>query len=243
MSHDQTPTSLATVDVLILCGGLGSRLHPILPDRPKGLALVGGKPLLDILVEDLISQGFRRVIFCVGHMKEQIIGRYETRNDAEYLFSQEDFPLGTGGAVRNALPLIRSDPFLVMNGDSLCRVEFRKFCLFHHAKAAMASFVLTQVDERYDGGVVCLDESQKVSFFMEKSKSKDQYGCFMNAGIYLLQQKSVASQHMSSPFSLEYDVFPTLVNTKPCFGFVVGSQLIDIGTPERYRKANEDYRQ
>lgn len=243
MPKDHALTSIATVDVVILCGGLGSRLRSVISDRPKGLAPLGGKPFMDILVDDLVRQGFRRVIFCVGHMKEQIISSYKNRNDADYLFSQEDVPLGTGGAVHNALPLISSNPFLVINGDSLCSVEFEKFYLFHQAKASIASLVLTQTDERYDGGVVCLDESQKVRYFLEKSQAKIHYGSFINAGIYLLQQESVELQHFASPFSLEYDVFPTLVNTKPCYGFIVGGPLVDIGTPERYLKATENYRQ
>jgi NDP-sugar pyrophosphorylase family protein len=243
MLAEHTPTSLATVDVLILCGGLGSRLRPIVHDRPKGLALVGGKPFMDILVEDLIRQGFRRVIFCVGYLKEQIIDRYSARGDAEYRFSQEDVPLGTGGAVQNALPLIRSNPFVVMNGDSRCHVDFKELYAFHHIKAAAASFVVTQADQRHDGGVVCLDETQKIRFFLEKSRGKDQHGCFISAGIYLLQQEDVGLPHMALPCSLEQDVFPTLVNTKSCYGFVVGSQLVDIGTPERYWKANEDCHQ
>lgn len=242
MPDDGKSHPLDAIDVLILCGGTGSRLRSIIPDRPKGLAPVGGKPFMDILVEDLVRQRFRRVIFCVGHMKEQIIDRYQVRDDAEYLFSEEDAPLGTGGAVQNALPLIRSNPFLVVNGDSLCPVDFEKFYLFHHAKVASASFVLTQADERYDGGGVCLGETQRIRSFLEKSIVKDQHGCFINAGIYLLQREIVEHQYIAPPFSLEYDVFPALVNTKPCFGFVVGSQLVDIGTPERYRKANTDYR-
>lgn len=240
MLLDHQSNVLGTTDVLILCGGLGSRLQPIIPDRPKGLAPVGGKPFLDILVEDLLRQGVRRFVFCVGHLKEQIIERYRDRDDAEYLFSEEDVPLGTGGAIQHALPLARSNPFLVMNGDSLCPVELAKFCSFHHAKEATASFVLAQVGERYDGGVVCLDDSLKVEFFMEKSGARGRQGCFINAGIYLMQHDSIEFLRGTPPFSLEYDVFPALVKSRPCFGFVVGSELVDIGTPERYRLANMD---
>jgi NDP-sugar pyrophosphorylase family protein len=240
MLINSTSKTTAEIDVLVLCGGAGSRLRPLISDRPKGMALIGGQPFLDILVDDLLKQGFQRIIFCVGHLKEQIIGRYNSRDDAEYLFSQEDVPLGTGGAVQNALPLVRSDPFLVMNGDSLCRVDFERFYSFHQAKAANASFVLTQVDERHDGGVVRLDRTQKVHSFLEKSTTGGRDDCFINAGIYLLQRESIEFQVMTPPFSLEYDIFPKLVNTKRCFGFVVKSELVDIGTPERYLKANED---
>jgi len=242
MPDDHKSNPLAATDALILCGGLGSRLRPMIPDRPKGLALLGGKPFLDILVEDLILQGFRRIIFCVGHLKEQIIGRYQSRNDAEFLFSQEEVFLGTGGAVKNALPLIRSNPVVVMNGDSICHVDFAMFYQYHLDKSATASLVLTAPAGRQDGGTVCLSEAHKILSFSEKS-APHAAERFINAGIYLLQAEAIGQQPLVYPFSLEYDVFPVLVKSSPCYGFVVASALIDIGTPERYRKADEDYRQ
>src|SRR5690349_21298843 len=111
---------LGAIDAAILCGGKGTRLQPVISDLPKGLAPVRGRALLDILVEDLVAQGLRRIILCVGHMKEQIISHFSGRRDADFLFSEETAPLGTGGAVKNAAEFIRSDPFLVMNGDSMC---------------------------------------------------------------------------------------------------------------------------
>ena len=243
MLINSTSKTTAEIDVLVLCGGAGSRLRPLISDRPKGMALIGGRPFLDILVDDLLKHGFRRIIFCVGHLKEQIIGRYKSRDDGEYLFSQEDVPLGTGGAVQNALPMVRSDPFLVMNGDSLCRVDFERFYSFHQAKSANASFVLTQMEERHDGGVVRMDRTQEVQSFLEKYTAGGTDNCFLNAGIYLLQQECIEFQVMTPPFSLEYNIFPKLVNKKRCFGFVVKSELVDIGTPERYRKFNEEQRE
>jgi len=231
--------SLSSIDVLILCGGLGSRLSSFIPDRPKGLAPVGGKPFLDILVDDLLQQGFQRVIFCVGHLKEQIIERYQSRKDAEFLFSQEVTPLGTGGAIQNALPLIRSDLVLIINGDSICPVNFAEFHQFHLEQLAMASLVLAMPEGRHDGGAVCLDASKQIQTFTEKSKSTVGER-FINAGIYLIQRNAIELQALALPFSLEYDVLPELVRTKSCFGFVVKSRLVDIGTPERYLRANRE---
>ena len=241
MSDNHMRDILAKVDVLILCGGFGSRLSSVNPDRPKGLAPVGGKPFLDILVEDLVQQGFQRIIFCVGHLKEQIIDRYNTRKDAEYLFSQEDIPLGTGGAVQNAFPLIHSNPVLVMNGDSLCPLDFAKFYQFHLDKSAAASLVLAAQHGRCDGGAVCLDDKQQVQSFAEKSKVPTSE-CFINSGIYLFQTDAIDLPRLAPPFALEYDVLPALVRSRPCFGFVVSSELVDIGTPERYSRVNRDYR-
>jgi NDP-sugar pyrophosphorylase family protein len=207
-------------------------------DRPKGLAPIGEKPFLDILIENLLQEGFQRIIFCVGYMKEQIIERYSSRDDAQYLFAQENTPLGTGGAIKNALPMIHSNPFLIMNGDSLCHIDFEKFLQFHRDKAAAASFAVTRVSERPDGDVVLLTEEQRILCFTKEYKANNSHGCFVNAGIYMMQQESLAFKNLAPPFSLELDVFPRLVNSKPCFGFLTDGPLLDIGTPERYQKAN-----
>lgn len=226
-------------DVLILCGGLGSRLRPLVDDRPKGLAPVGGKPFLDILVEELLAQGFRRFIFCVGHLKEQIIARFHGRTDGIYAFSEEQTPLGTGGAVWNALHLVRCETMLVVNGDSFCRVNYQKFLEFHRAKAAVASFVVTEPGARYDGGIIRLGEDGLIRSFMEKPKIQSGQDGYINAGIYFLQTQSLPIKPVAAYFSLEHDIFPEMVAAGSCFGYPVTSKLTDIGTPERYRAANQ----
>ncbi len=240
MLINNTSKTTAEIDVLVLCGGAGSRLRPLISDRPKGMALIGGRPFLDILVDDLLKQGFRRIIFCVGHLKEQIIERYQSRNDAEFYFSEEDVLLGTGGAIQNALSMVQSNPVLVLNGDSICSVNFSDLLLFHCANASSATFVLTYPQDRYDGGIVFIDGRNKVQSFLEKASSKPPFDGYINAGIYLLKLESLIFSSLKPPFSLEYDIFPTLTKGNACYGFVVESELVDIGTPERYLKANND---
>jgi NDP-sugar pyrophosphorylase family protein len=230
--------SLAVIDVVILCGGLGSRLRAVVPDRPKALALVGGRPFLDILIDDILRQGLRRVIFCVGHLKEQIIARYRTGYVGEFLFSQENMPLGTGGALKNALPLIRSDPILVVNGDSYCPIEFGKLYRYHVERSAAATVVLASLGKRRDGGLVDLNEDDQILSFAEKDGGSASRR-FINAGIYLINREVVGLESLTPPFSLECDVFPSVVAAQPCYGFVAKSPLIDIGTPDRYYEADE----
>ncbi len=240
MEEETQLIPLTKIDVVILCGGLGSRLRSIIADRQKVLAPVGGKPFLDILVEDLIRQGFQRIIFCVGHMKDGIVERYSNRGEMEYLFSEELAPLGTGGAIQNALPLIRSNPFLIMNGDSRCEVNFSRFLQFHLDRTAAVSMVLVMPNGRKDGGMVVVDEDLRIRAFTEKSVMHAPTS-LINAGIYLVQADALKFDRSEPPFSLEYDILPTLVTEMPCYGFVVKSDLVDIGTPERYQKANFDY--
>jgi D-glycero-alpha-D-manno-heptose 1-phosphate guanylyltransferase len=232
--------STAEIDVLVLCGGAGSRLRPLISDLPKGMALIGGRPFLDILVDDLVKQGFRRIIFCVGHLKEQIIDRFKLRSDANFEFSEEDVLLGTGGAVQNALLKIKSNPILILNGDSICPVNYGELLRFHCAKASSATFVLADPQERIDGGSVFIDGCNKVQFFLEKTSIKPPFKGYINAGVYLLELESLVFSGLKPPFSLEFDIFPTLTKSKSCYGFVVESKLVDIGTPDRYLKASRE---
>jgi len=226
------------IDVLILCGGYGSRLQPIISDRPKGMILIGGRPFLDILVDELLRNDFRRIIFCVGYLKEHIINHFKYRRDAEFIFSEETFPLGTGGAILNALPKIHSETLLILNGDSFCKFSFDKFIHFHYSMKSYVTLVLANRKERCDGGVVLLNESSVIHSFQEKKNDKNTINALISAGIYLLELDFLRSLKYMSPCSLEYDLMPKLVESKKCYGFVINSELVDIGTPERYLQAS-----
>jgi NDP-sugar pyrophosphorylase family protein len=230
----------AEIDVLILCGGVGSRLRPLISDRPKGMVQIGGRPFLDILVDALLKQGFINIIFCVGHLKEQITDHFKSRDDANFKFSIEDSLLGTGGAVQNALAMVHSNTVLILNGDSICPVNFGELLQFHNSKASSATFVLADPQERFDGGIVTIDSYDKVQSFLEKMPSKPPIDGFINAGIYMLELADLKFPGLKPPFSLEYDFFPTLTKSKPCYAFVTEFKLVDIGTPARYLKAKKD---
>ena len=116
--------NLSDIDVLILCGGQGSRLRGVLPERtPKAMAEIDGRPFLDHLTSYLFSTGFEKFILCLGYQPE-LIERYFA-DQPRFEFSREnDGPLGTGGAIANALPIIGSDFFFVINGDTYCQLDF-----------------------------------------------------------------------------------------------------------------------
>ena len=225
------------VDAVILAGGLGKRLRSMVDDRPKPMATIRGRPFLDILIDDLTRQGLRRFILCVGHRGDQIVAHLRSRADAEFVFSEESVPLGTGGAIRHAAHLIHSDPFLALNGDSLCRIDYERFVAFHHERNAAASIAVAATRGRSDGGTVELADDSRIVRFREKASAVSAASAYMNAGIYLLRRDLPASWSQSDPFSLEHDIFPQLVSGKNCHGFVVDAEVVDIGTPERYVEA------
>jgi D-glycero-alpha-D-manno-heptose 1-phosphate guanylyltransferase len=221
---------------MVLAGGFGTRLGELIGHRPKPLAVIHGRPFLDLLIDDLVAQQITRIILCVGYLREQIISRYRARSDAEFLFSEETVPLGTGGAVRGAAGLVRSDLVLILNGDSFCKVRFSDFLAFHESKRADISMVVSDPGGRTDGGSVDVADDGRILRFVEKSAAVDRTP-LINAGIYLMPKSLPTTWTFPAPFSLESDVFPRAAVDGHCFGFRVNSEVIDIGTPERYREA------
>jgi len=222
------------IDVVILCGGKGTRLRPVVSDRPKSLAVIGDTTFLDILIESFTRGGFKHFILCVGYMKDQIKDHFKKRDGISIIFSEEEEALGTGGALKNARSLIRSETFLVLNGDSICDLDFEKFYRFHKNKNAVLSILLVQTNQTEDFGSVMVNSSDQITSFKEKVANNADG--LINAGIYLMQQEIFSYMPKVNRFSLESDFFPKIIQEK-CAGFIIKSELIDIGTPERYQKA------
>lgn len=241
MTNLEKIPSLENIDVVILCGGLGTRLRSIIIDKPKVLAKIGNQTFLDVLIDNISFYGLKHIILCVGHLRDHIKRHFDYHCNEHYnyinyniRFSDECSPLGTGGALKNAELFIKSDTFIVMNGDSICNVDFRELLDFHINKKALLSMVLTRSTSSKDYGIVILDDSSKITSFNEKPVGNSEAS--INAGIYIMQKDIFSHMPDRKTFSLEYDLFPTLYNDM-CYGFIVKNEVIDIGTPERYRRA------
>ena len=228
------------VDVVILCGGLGTRLKTLFPNTPKALASINGVPFLDKLMKIINMQGFEKFILCVGHLKQQIIDRYSKTTNFDVRYSLETDQLGTGGAIKNALPLIENKFFIAMNGDSFCNVSLKSLIEFHQKNNADISIVISPADiERDDVGNIVIDKNNKIISFSEKTKKTPRH--YINAGIYVIN-KSAVDSFDAEKFSLEVDLFPKLIKIKNIYGFETSNLIYDIGTPKRYKKfINEDF--
>lgn len=225
---------LSKIDVVILCGGEGRRLKPMLADRPKVLAPVGEEAFLDILLENLSGFGFKKIILCVGYRKGEIINHFKDASAGggySLVFSEEEEPLGTGGALKRARPLIGSNTFLVLNGDSFCEVDFDKLLDFHVNKRSRLTMVLAKSKVPADYGSIKLDESGRIEGYQEKVSFGGE--AIINAGIYLVEKEVLGRMPDKETFSLEYDFFPNLKGTNS-YGYLTESTLYDIGTPEKY---------
>ena len=225
------------IDVLILCGGKGERLKCVVSDRPKPMAEVNSKPFLDILIDYISGFGFRRFILCLGYGSDYIKKYYKNKNtDLKILFSEEKTPLGTGGAIKNAELKVRSNPFLVINGDSFCKLDLNEFINFYFINNALFSIVLVKDEEGKGKGTVTLGDSQEVISFDEKANTG--HSALVNAGIYLFEKRIFSMIPPNKNFSFEYELAPGIVNNR-FYGFITGESLIDIGTSEGYREANK----
>ncbi len=230
------------IDTVILCGGQGKRLRSVLSDTPKVLANINGKPFLDIVLQHLKGQGLRRIILCTGYKADAIEQYYrQHRQGMTFEFSRETEALGTGGALKNARPLILSDPFFVLNGDSFCPVDMNALMVFHQTNSARVSIVVSHAPEgKTDAfGTVTLDQKARIAYFLEKGS--EQKGDYVNAGIYCLGKDVWALLPNSARFSLEYDFFPAVLADKRVYGFLAKDSFCDIGTPERYALAKQKF--
>lgn len=231
-------SDLSSIDVVVLAGGLGKRLRAKTGEAPKVLAAINGIPFLDILLKNISDQGLRRVILCTGYKADEIEAHYKkSKLNLKIEFSREETPLGTGGAFKHAKDKIQSSTFLGLNGDCFCLVSFAEFLKFHKEKNALASLVLTKAEEKSDFGSVVIGEGQKIASFQEKANL--QISPFVNVGIYCFEKKALDLMPFQDVFSIEHDFFPHLIG-KGFYGFVTKDSFLDIGTPERYERAQNE---
>lgn len=220
---------------VILSGGLGTRLRSVVSDRPKVMALVDGRPFLTHLLDQLADSGIRRVVLCTGYMADAVRDQLEDEyRGMELVYSTEESPLGTGGAIRNAADLLSGEMLLVMNGDSYCRCDISGFITSQAASGAYAGMVLARVDDVARFGAVLTNNDSIVESFIEKGGQAGPG--WINAGIYLLPADLVHKIDPDRQVSLEREVFPLLI-AKGLFGYHCAGAFIDIGVPEEYQRS------
>lgn len=221
---------MPSIQTVILCGGLGTRLKPLLDGKPKPMVEVAGKPFLERILDHAAGCGFTDFILCTGYRGEQIKDYFAAAPDRTIRFSHEKEALGTGGAVKLAAPMINSGCFFVMNGDSFCALDMKQMLAAHREKGALVTMALLRADSgRKDGGYVETDASGYVTAFSEKVFRE---GSMLNAGIYLFDKQVLERIPAGRSVSLEKEVFPALCGGE-LGSFEIREPVYDIGTPER----------
>lgn len=231
---------LADIPAVILAGGLGTRLRSAVPDRPKCLAPINGRPFLAWLLDYLSDAGVRRAVLCTGYLGAMVQEAFGSRyGQLSLWYSQEPAPLGTGGALRAALDQTEASTWLVLNGDSLCRADLAAFLQRHRAQASQLSLLLTHVPDTGRFGRVVCDAAGRIVRFVEKGHEAGPG--WINAGVYLIERRVIESIPPQQAVSLEREVFPRWIGCG-LYGHCAAGEFLDIGTPESFASAGE-YRQ
>lgn len=230
---------METNKVLILAGGLGTRLRQTLGTLPKSLAPIGNRPFLEYLLEFISHQGFRDVIISLGYGSDAIRGYFGNRSPhgLKIAYCLEKELLGTAGAVKLSESLIESDDFFVINGDTYFEVDLKQMLSFHKRRNAFATMALAYKEDsgRY-GNVIIGRDNEIVSFSEKAGEGKAGY---INGGTYLFRKELFNYIPAHKVCSLEREIIPSLVG-KGLYGFVVEGHFIDIGIPEDYERAQRE---
>ncbi len=220
---------------VILAGGLGTRLKPVIKHLPKALAPVAGRPFIHYLFDQLLTAGFSQTILCVGFQADLVQEKLGSHyRDLTLKYSYEDFPLGTGGALRKALSLTREETLLVMNGDSYALIHLTSYCEWFIKKELKAAMVLGRSEKSARFGSVKLASNYLVESFQEKHSGENTG--IVNAGIYLFDKRLIEKIPADCNFSLENQLFPKLANND-LYAYPHIIDFYDIGTPESYNNA------
>ena len=228
------------MEAIVLAGGLGTRLRAAVPDLPKPMAPVGGRPFLEHLLDYWMRQGVTRFLLSVGYKHEAVAAHFgPAHRGVPISYAIEGEPRGTGGGLLLArASLAAAGPFLVLNGDTFFEVSLEALRKFHAANRADATLALFQSTQkgRYTG--IRIDQAGRILSLA----SAGERGQPANGGVYLMERGLLDGGHWqtAAPLSLEKDILPNaLAGGKRLFGLECSGRFIDIGVPEDYARAGE----
>ena len=222
------------MQAIVLAGGLGTRLRGVVPDLPKPMAPVAGRPFLAWILGQLVDAGFDRAVLAVGYRHEAVHDHFGDAFGAlELHYSVEDRPLGTGGALRLAAENLTSLPAFVLNGDTYLELDYQSMLDAHTKQAEQMSVAVCSVADVARYGAIELEE-RHIRGFLEKGQAGPG---IINAGTYLLSSAIVNRIPLGEPFSFEQQLLvPQIGEIRPA-AFRATGLFIDIGVPEDYARA------
>ncbi len=230
---------------LIIAGGLGTRLRPVTDHVPKSLLPICNVPFLEHQIRLLARHGIDEATLLTGYRAKDFdrMVPQAARHGVALSISTEERPLGTAGAVRNALQ-DDGGSLLVLNGDVLTDFDLHPMIEQHRATGAIVTMALTEVDDSGGYGVVKMDEAGRVAVFVQNPKGESRPADWINAGIYVMEPRALDRVRPGERAEFEHPpdpVFPALLaDGEPFYGYRAGGYWIDIGTRERYLQVHRD---
>jgi NDP-sugar pyrophosphorylase family protein len=219
---------------IILAGGQGTRLQAVIHDIPKPMAPVNGRPFLEFLISRLVALGFRDIILSVGYLHEKIMDHFGDGRDykSSITYCVEHEPLGTGGAVREALLMADCEDVLVMNGDTFAAIDLEKLITFHQFHQTIATMAVIPLDDASRYGTVTVSPDGFVMTFSEKISIRSAH---INSGVYIFN-KNIVDLIPPGRVSLETDILPDLATAGRLAAQIQDVPFIDIGIPSAYQE-------
>lgn len=238
ISRSQTFLIVPITEAIILAGGLGTRLRSAVPDLPKCMAPINGKPFIAYVIDHLQQQGINKFILSLGYKSEAIvdfINRQFSMSNFQFVIEEE--PLGTGGAIQLACSKATKKNVIVTNGDTLFKVNTDKLSNVHEQLNAECSLSLKPMNNFDRYGVVELNAAHQIISFKEKQFYQNG---LINGGLYVLTVSSFLNTELPEKFSFEKDYLEKFYSEKKMIGVVQDEYFIDIGIPEDYNRAQKE---
>ena len=230
--------------VVVLVGGEGTRLRPLTWTTPKQMLPVGGRPMIERVLERLAAHGIDEAVLSLGYKPDAFIDAYPDGRCAGVAlrYAVEDEPLDTAGAIRfAALESGLAETFVVVNGDVITDLDVTGLVRFHRQCRAEATIALTPVEDPSRFGVVPTDKSGRVVAFIEKPTPGEAPTNLINAGTYILEPSVIDRVPGGRRVSIERETFPSLVAQGRLYALASGAAWLDAGTPATYLEANLAY--
>lgn len=223
-------------EAVVLAGGFGTRLASVVSDVPKPMASVAGRPFLEWILDSLIEKGCKRAVIAVGYLAEIIVSHFGNRyKGIDIIYSKEVNPLGTGGAIKQALSFCHDDSVIVLNGDTLFDVDFHQLLALLEKKQCGLALALRRVEDSSRYGSVEVSDDYVVKFG-EKGTSG---AGLITGGIYAMKRNLL--DYMSEIFSFETDFEEKYVQNNFVAAYCSDGFFIDIGIPEEYQRAQIEF--
>ncbi len=227
---------------VVLVGGQGSRLRPITYDVPKAMVPLRNQPFMGYMVDFLRAAGLEGAVLSLGYLPDPIQEYFDQKDLDGFSidYAVEDTALGTAGGIKNAERYLDGGPFVVVNGDVLSGMDLRVAITKHKESDALATIVLTSVEDPTAYGLVEVDHEMLVHRFLEKPAADEVTTNLVNAGIYVLEPEVLTNIPAGREVSIEREVFPYLQAERRLRAYVSSSYWRDIGTPRSYLAASQD---
>lgn len=228
------------MECIILAGGLGTRLQSVVQDVPKCMAPVNGKPFLHYLFDYAERQGCSRIMLSLGHKHEYILEWLKAQQRAfsiDYVIENE--PLGTGGGIQLAIKEAREPFVFVLNGDTFFDVPLAELSAFHTQHNAETTLALKFMKNFDRYGIVNTGDTGAINSFEEKQYRSEGN---INGGIYCIDVNAFLDKRLPEKFSFEKDYLETFVRDSRFYGYLCNNYFIDIGIPEDYYRAEQDFK-